>query len=159
MKFILLFLCVFLFGNLSYVHVDAPRAANLTPVEIPTVIETTAPILPTLRPAAYSMEAEACLRAFVPELDAYAAYIEEHSDGAAHLIIDMDGGPEWINSGDTSGSYYTIYVGEEWEDHLANWDWFYVHEDFQEVLWLDLVSDKLLTLDEWRDSPYYRGTL
>ena len=59
------------------------------------------------------------------------------------------------------GEYYLVYVGESHEDHNANWDWFYVSEDFDEVLWYDVVMGEdseypVLYLDEWRRSERYR---
>ena len=53
-----------------------------------------------------------------------------------------------------------VYVGEIWEDHSAVWAYFYVSEDFSEVLWYDLAQGMdseypLLYLDEWRNSDHY----
>ena len=54
------------------------------------------------------------------------------------------------------GKYYAVYVGEQWDDHCVNWDWFYVSETFDEVLWGYMIDWQIYTLSEWRISPYYR---
>lgn len=49
-----------------------------------------------------------------------------------------------------------IYVGEEWEDHRINWDWFWVKEDLSEIYYYDIVDGDYWTLEEWRASERYR---
>ena len=96
----------------------------------------------------------------VPELKAYEAWIHEKSRGQAFLIAEAWSSPEEIcMDGNVAGRYYKVYVGEKWEDHRVNWDWFLVSESMDEVLWYDMIEGKYLTLDEWRASDSYRDWL
>lgn len=96
----------------------------------------------------------------VPELKAYKAWIHEKSRGQAFFIAEAGSGLEEICiDGTAAGRYYFVYVGEQWEDHRVNWDWFLVSESMDEVLWYDMIEGKYLTLDEWRASDSYRDWL
>lgn len=93
----------------------------------------------------------------VPELHNYADYILEQSDGKAHLTIQVFETPREIEDDiGRNGNYYAVYVGEQRENSRVNWDWFYVEIDLGEVLWYNLPEDVYYTLDEWRQSEYYR---
>jgi hypothetical protein len=96
----------------------------------------------------------------VPELAAYDQHISENSDGKAFLIVNCKGRAKDLSgivaNIDLSGSYYMVYVGEQWEDHRVNWDWFFVSEDFSEVLWYYLPESEVYTLDDWRNNSHYR---
>lgn len=108
-----------------------------------------------------------CLDEQVPEIwNEWADYIEEQSGGKAHLMERMAG--EYVpddvyrdyEKTEYLGKYYLVYVGEIWEDHSVNWEYFYISEDFSEVLWYDIVAGKdseypVLYLDEWRNSDFY----
>ncbi len=91
----------------------------------------------------------------VPEVEYYEKHIKEYSQGEARLwmhvyeIVSLT-----IN--DTEKSYYPVYVGEEWDDHSVNWEWFYVSEDMTEIYWYDLLEDELRTIEAWRMSEQYR---
>lgn len=96
----------------------------------------------------------------MPELKAYKAWIHEKSRGQAFFIAEAGSGLEEICiDGTAAGRYYFVYVGEQWEDHRVNWDWFLVSENMDEVLWYDIREGKYLTLDEWRASDSYRDWL
>ena len=109
-----------------------------------------------------------CLDQQVPEIfGEWADYVEEKSGGEAHMMAMIRGGhfPDAVyrdyQETEYLGEYYLVYVGESYEDHTANWDWFYVSEDFDEVLWYDVVMGEdseypVLYLDEWRRSERYR---
>jgi len=96
----------------------------------------------------------------VPELLEYEKYISENSDGNAHLIIQVFHEVENVFMNDSKneclGKFYFVYVGEQWDDHRVNWDWFYVREDLNDIFWYNLLEDKVFSLKEWRDSSYYR---
>ena len=93
----------------------------------------------------------------IPELKNYAEYVEEKSEGHAAFVVDPNYElKELYVDGEFRGNYYYVYTGEVWEDHRVNWDWFLVSEDFDEILWWDIVEIEYLTLDEWRQSPSYR---
>ena len=105
-----------------------------------------------------------CLEEQVPEIYDWGIFVEERSDGQAYLYERYDGEiDEVYKNGEGSeylGKYYTVYVGEMWEDHSVNWAWFYVSVGFDEVLWKDTLrlresEFEVYTLEEWRDSPYY----
>ena len=105
-------------------------------------------------------EIELCLYANVPELKAYETWICEKSQGKASFITETKSGPEEIYiDGNVAGRYYFIYVGEQWDDHNVNWDWFLVSENMDEVLWYDLIEGKYQPLEEWRASDNYRDWL
>ena len=105
-------------------------------------------------------EIELCLYANVPELKAYETWICEKRQGKASFITETKSGPEEIYiDGNVAGRYYFIYVGEQWDDHNVNWDWFLVSENMDEVLWYDLIEGKYQPLEEWRASDNYRDWL
>lgn len=107
-----------------------------------------------------------CLDEQVPEIwNEWADYIDDRSGGEARLLIRMaqEYVPEDVyrdyEETEYLGKYYLVYVGETWEDHSVNWDYFYVSDDFDEVLWYDKLENSeypVLYLDEWRNSYYYR---
>ena len=93
----------------------------------------------------------------IPELKNYAEYVEEKSEGHAVFVVDPNYElKELYVDNEFRGNYYYVYTGEVWEDHRVNWDWFLVSENFDEILWWDIVEIEYLTLDEWRQSPSYR---
>ena len=108
----------------------------------------------------YILKAGSFFEQEVPELEAYSMHISERSNGKAYLIVECDGRAENVNgivaTDELSGKYYSVYVGEQWEDHKVNWDWFFVSEDFDEILWYYLPESEVYTLSEWRNSSHYR---
>lgn len=108
-----------------------------------------------------------CLDERVPEIfDEWNDYVVEKSEGKAHMMEMMAGGYELEDvyrdyaKTEYLGKYYCVYVGESWDDHCVNWEYFYVSEDFDEVLWHDFIplmdSDYcVFYLDEWRNSEWY----
>lgn len=107
-----------------------------------------------------------CLDEQLPEINGeWAAYVEEASGGRAHLYERMD---DYVpvevyrDHAQTEylGRYYEVYVGESHEDHSVCWSWFYVSEDYDEVLWNDYLALNdseyaVLYPDEWRKSERY----
>ena len=91
----------------------------------------------------------------VPEVKEYQHYISEKSENQADLAIRVYMDLETIRQ-DEEKKYYAVYVGEEWGDHSVNWEWFYVREDLEEILWYSMTDDIYLSLEEWRSSDYYR---
>ena len=104
-------------------------------------------------------EAYAYLEQQVPELKLMSEYIETHSDGKARYCVSLAGERSLIHGIGLSdyyfGYYYVFYVGESWEDHIANWHWFYVKDDLSEILRDDIAEGVLCTLEEWRSSEQY----
>ncbi len=92
----------------------------------------------------------------VPELEAYALYIERESEGVASLIYYVCQTVEEIPNSEGDDGYY-IYVGEQWGNHQVNWDWFFVKADLSEIYYYDIVNGSYLTLEEWRTSELYRN--
>ena len=103
-------------------------------------------------------EAERYLEQEVPELAVYDHFINVQSEGKAYLVVDTDIRADELygNNQEFLGNYYTIYVGEKWEDHMANWYWFHVREDLKEILWCEIVECEYYSLEEWRDSLEYK---
>lgn len=95
---------------------------------------------------------EEYLETSVPELMNYKQFIEKQSIGKAHLIVETDF--SLLKIGEKP--FYPVYIGEQWDDHRVNWEWFYVSEQMDEILWYDLVNDEFYPLEEWRDSKEYR---
>ena len=95
---------------------------------------------------------EEYLETFVPELIDYKQFIEKRSSGKAHLIAETDF--SLLKIGEKQ--FYPVYIGEQWDNHRVNWEWFYVSEQMDEILWYDLVNDEFYSLEEWRNSKEYR---
>ena len=102
----------------------------------------------------------------VPEIgNEWSDYVKDVSEGGAYLYERMAGySPEDVyrdyEKTEYLGKYYLVYVGEMWEDHSVNWEYFYVSENFDEVLWYDHIARldneyPVLYLDEWRNSDFY----
>ena len=91
------------------------------------------------------------------ELRAYSDWIQLHSNGEAELYLEVSSGIAEGTRDYYTGNFYSVYVGEKWYDRTANWDWFYVGENLDIILWENIVTGELLTLDEWRESPRYRS--
>lgn len=104
----------------------------------------------------YYMDAvETYFVANVPELKKYREYIERESEGEASLtyhVCAVEGGIPGAE--DNYG--YLVYVGEQWEDHRANWDWFLVKVDLSKIYYYDIVAGDYWTLEGWRASERYR---
>lgn len=93
----------------------------------------------------------------VPEIREYESYIREMSSGEAHLVIQTYEEVEMtVGDEGEKEKYYPIYIGEQWKDHRVNWEWFYIHEDLQQIYWYDVVEDTLFPLEEWRSTDKYR---
>lgn len=101
-----------------------------------------------------AINVEEFLLSEVPEMKEYDIYISEKSDNEACLLVEAVLEPRKIEG--FSETYYAVYVGEQWETHAVNWDWFYVSSDLENILWYLLPEDFFMTLDEWRNSTYYR---
>ncbi len=93
----------------------------------------------------------------VPEISDYATYIEEKSGKEACLYIQVYEKEEvTVNGSKSLINYYPVYVGEKWDTHTANWDWFYVSENLDAVYWYDVVDAEVYSLEEWRNGEGYR---
>lgn len=99
-----------------------------------------------------TIKIEEYLETSVPELAKYKQLIERQSGGEARLIVETYFSQ--VQRGEKK--FYPVYVGEQWDDHRVNWDWFYVSEQKDEILWYNLVEDEFYTLEEWRNSEEYR---
>lgn len=94
----------------------------------------------------------------IPELYDYAEYIERESDGEACLCVqiyeklevDID---DSINTIDC----YPVYVGEKWDAHNVNWDWFYIDEEMDKMYWYDVIEGEIYSLEVWRNGDGYRN--
>lgn len=95
----------------------------------------------------------------VPEFDAISAYIERASEGKAHFVVRLPDELTLVYNPDNletiRGYYYVFYVGESFEDHTTNWDWFYVKADLTEILHENIIKAQMETMEEWRNSESY----
>ena len=92
----------------------------------------------------------------VPEISDYATYIEKESDGEARLYIQIYEKEEVsINGLESTINCYPVYVGEKWDTHTANWEWFYVSENLDAVYWYDVVDAGVYSLEDWRNGDGY----
>ena len=106
-----------------------------------------------------------CLWEQVPEISNWSDYVADKSEGKAHIgaqlwDFSLDDVYRDYEKTEFLGKYYLVYVGEQWEDHRVLWAYFYVNDNFDEVLWYDIVMGEdseypVLYLDEWRDSDFY----
>ena len=106
-----------------------------------------------------AINAEKYLMDELPELEEYGKYIYKNSNGKATLTVESSYGRLYDLYDDQKkylDKYYLIYVGESWKDHRANWDWFYVNQDINEILWYDLVEGTVYSITEWRNSDKYK---
>lgn len=101
----------------------------------------------------------------VPEISKYAEYIAKESNEEASITIRTNTiENDLYKDGEGSaylGKYYGVYVGEQWPDHSVMWDQFYVSINYDKIYWQDTIRSKgsefdMYTLDEWRNSQYYR---
>ena len=105
-------------------------------------------------------EIEKNLLESVPEISDYATYIEKESDGGARLYIQIYEKEEvTVDDLMTTINCYPVYVGEKWDTHTANWDWFYVSENLDAVYWYDVVDGEIYSLEEWRNGDGYRAEI
>lgn len=100
---------------------------------------------------------EKYVREKIPELTCYEQYIMQSSDGEAYMIIDNFGFLDGFIERKEDENYYLIYIGEKWSNHTANWDYFLVTEDLNQIYFFDMTENVVLTLEEWRESDYYRN--
>ena len=104
----------------------------------------------------YYMDAlETYFVANVPELKKYEEYIERDSEGKASLIYHICAVEGGIPGAEDDFGYM-VYVGEQWDDHSVNWDWFFVKADLSEVFYYDIEECEYWTVEEWRASGRYR---
>ena len=93
----------------------------------------------------------------VPEISDYATYIEKESDKEARLYIQIYEKEEVsVNGLESTINCYPVYVGEKWDTHTANWEWFYVSENLDAVYWYDVVEGDIYSLEDWRNGDRYR---
>ena len=86
----------------------------------------------------------------IPELSIYADYIHYKSGGQASFIYE-------VSDFEPDQAYYSVYIGEQWQDHRVCWHWFRVNHDCTEVLWLDIADgERTLSLQEWRENESYK---
>ncbi|MBD5550549.1 MAG: hypothetical protein HDQ96_05140 [Lachnospiraceae bacterium] len=105
------------------------------------------------------LQAERYLEQEIPELVEYDRFISKKTEGKAFLIIetvDIEADELYGNNHEFIGNYYMVYVGEQWEDHRANWYWFHVREDLKEILWCEITECEFYSLEEWRASLEYK---
>ena len=99
-----------------------------------------------------TIKIEKYLETSVWELANYELFIEKHSSGEAHLLVETSF--SMLKIGEKN--FYPVYVGEQWNDHRVNWEWFYVSEQLDEILWYNLGDGGFYSLEEWRTSKEYR---
>lgn len=93
----------------------------------------------------------------IPELYDYAEYIEQESDGEACLFIQIFEKIEVdVTDSIKAIDCYPVYVGEKWDTHNVNWDWFYINEKMDKMYWYDVIEGGIYSLEEWRNGERYR---
>lgn len=79
----------------------------------------------------------------VPEIKKKAKEVQDLSNGKVHLGV-------MIDFGSTDGKYFTAKVYEDHTSHIVTiWD-FYINIRTLNIMYYDVVEDKLVSLQEWR---------
>ena len=88
-------------------------------------------------------QAEMYIEEEIPELAYYENYISKKSGGKAYLDVYCNKTNPielYDNYKKFLGYYYPVFVDEKWEAHSVSWECFFVSEDFQEILWREIVE-------------------
>ena len=83
----------------------------------------------------------------LPEVKNLAArFNKENSDTSHHFAMNVPQGPG------KDFKYYWVRVGEDTPDHFATWEHFYVDPKDFTVYYYDVLSDSVMTINQWRKS-------
>ena len=114
----------------------------------PTVASTAATT--SAAPARSKEQAMNALMA-LPELKAWSQKIESASGGKSHpSIIEYDPKPRLING----EPYYQLSFAENDSDAVTRWENFLVAQQGETILVDDAASEKVLTLEQWRQTRH-----
>jgi hypothetical protein len=110
------------------------------PVKAPVAAAPVATVVHTREQAMAALMA-------LPELQAWAAYVDKASEGKSHgTVIEYGATPKEIN-----GKYYfQMSFVENGPENLHRWEDFLVEQDGSTILVEDDTSDKVRTLEQWR---------
>ena len=87
----------------------------------------------------------------LPELKAWSQKIEATSGGKSHpSIIEYDPKPRLING----EPYYQLSFAENDSDAVTRWENFLVAQQGETILVDDAASEKVLTLEQWRQTRH-----
>ena len=107
-------------------------------------------------------QAEMYIEEEIPELAYYENYISKKSGGKAYLDVYCNKTNPielYDNYKKFLGYYYPVFVDEKWEDHSVSWECFFVSEDFQEILWREIVEYEFYSIEEWRATSWYKDRI
>lgn len=88
----------------------------------------------------------------VPEIEKWGQEIKQSSNGKSKLVVYIENEPNNSATDKYQKDYYTLYVGESQPDHTVNICRFLIHKDTKEIVVYDVVNDKYITLQEWRQT-------
>ncbi|MCX7745754.1 MAG: hypothetical protein N2645_02535 [Clostridia bacterium] len=88
----------------------------------------------------------------VPEIEGHKKMVEKASQKQTTVIPIIEREPDASGPTDYYKNYYKVYVGEISDvfKQTAEWNTFYVHKDFKDILFLDPKFGKIITVQEWR---------
>ncbi len=125
---------------------DAPAPAQPAPADASTPPPATAGAKPKAVASRSKEQASKALMA-LPELQAWSAFIEQNSGGAAHgALIEYDLAPRVVNG----KRYWQLSFVENSAEAAHRWESFLVATGSDEILVEDAASDEPLSLERWR---------
>lgn len=89
----------------------------------------------------------------VDEIKLYKEYVKQKSGGEVELCVDcISEYPSSLNY-KYNKEYYSIKVYEKHKDYSVPWDYFYIREDYNEILWENPADiGYVYPLDKWREN-------
>ena len=93
------------------------------------------------------------LLAQVPEIAAYRRKIDDYNQASRtnfRFIMRIDGDPDPGAADSLLRNYYSVYVGEDAEDHTNRWATFYIEKDLQGIMVEDILTGGQVSLAAWR---------
>jgi hypothetical protein len=129
-----------------YAQRQAPAEAPVQPAAT-AASSATAPVAKPAAVAGRSKEQASKALMALPELQAWSAFIEKNSGGAAHgALIEYDLAPRVVNG----KRYWQLSFVENSAEAAHRWESFLVATGSDEILVDDPATDEPLSLERWR---------